>query len=332
MLQIFRRAHLRPHSRRHSLSFSFSMSMVSTATSTQSMPQTDSITDLAYRILITAEPATKVKLTQQAYTLWSTDHNVQHSPPTQVAPSHPARPSLPKIVAPCSMPSPKTCGLPSNIFYLHSLAHVELNAIDLCFDTFLRFHLPTHEWYEDWLSIAIDESRHFTQLSKRLSDLGYEYGCLPAHGLIWEGASATNHNRKERIAVGQLVAEARGLDAGERMVGRFYGLRDKESAAIVKVIAEEEVRHVQVGVKWFLRECGGELETAIKEFREIAIRVGNQGAFTPPFNVERRRMAGMEPDWYLPVAQVMKEMREQKIQEGKKRVIDEHKGESINPI
>lgn len=114
-----------------------------------------------------------------------------------------------------------------------------------------------------------------------------------------------------RLALGQLVAEAKGIDAGPKLAARLVGTGDVQSADVVSVIAKEEVRHVRIGVKWFLREC--ELEgvvDAISEFHDIAVRHANPGAFARPFNEERRRQAGLTPDWYLPVADIMAQQRE----------------------
>lgn len=58
------------------------------------------------------------------------------------------------------------------------------------------------------------------------------------------------------LAAGDLVArlvvvpcsqEARGLDAGPRLVQRLMSASDHVSAAIVKQISEEELAHVAVG-------------------------------------------------------------------------------------
>jgi uncharacterized ferritin-like protein (DUF455 family) len=51
----------------------------------------------------------------------------------------PARPSKPELVNPLAMPKAKTSGVPQPAFMLHQLAHVELNAIDLAWDTVARF-------------------------------------------------------------------------------------------------------------------------------------------------------------------------------------------------
>lgn len=50
-----------------------------------------------------------------------------------------------------------------------------------------------------------------------------------------------------RLAVVPMSQEARGLDAGPRLVDRLVGLGDARSAAIVRRIAQEETAHVAVG-------------------------------------------------------------------------------------
>jgi uncharacterized ferritin-like protein (DUF455 family) len=203
-------------------------------------------------------------------------------------------------------------GVSHAVYLLHGLAHVELNAIDLAWDTAIRFgdSMPD-KWFQDFLSIAVDESRHFGWLTARLEELGSFYGALPAHRIVWDAADVSKASRRERLAVGQLCQEARGLDAGPRLAKRMIGMNDIPSSAIVNKIAEEEVAHVSIGVKWFVRECertgDGEQATAI--FHEIALRLSNAGAFAPPFNEDRRSAAGLNPDWYYPVAEEMANQR-----------------------
>jgi uncharacterized ferritin-like protein (DUF455 family) len=57
-------------------------------------------------------------------------------------------------------------------------AHIELNAIDLAWDTVARFshlRLPP-AFYEDFACVADDESRHFAWCAQRLGELGCAYG------------------------------------------------------------------------------------------------------------------------------------------------------------
>lgn len=81
-------------------------------------------------------------------------------------------------VSPKEIPAPKNSGLPLNAYMLHNLAHVELNAIDLAWDTVVRFS-PFSEvlgegFFADFAHVADDESRHFTWCSQRLAELGFK--------------------------------------------------------------------------------------------------------------------------------------------------------------
>ena len=59
------------------------------------------------------------------------------------APDAPSRPARPALVPAREVPALKQSPLPVNAHVLHNLAHIELNAIDLAWDTLMRFsHLP----------------------------------------------------------------------------------------------------------------------------------------------------------------------------------------------
>ena len=76
-----------------------------------------------------------------------------------------------------------TAGRAGRVALLHAIAHMQLNAIDMAIDMACRFvgqNLPK-DFYNDWLGVADDESRHFLILRDRLTQLGANYGDLPAH-------------------------------------------------------------------------------------------------------------------------------------------------------
>lgn len=76
------------------------------------------------------------------------------------------------------VPNPKDSNLPLNAHMLHNLAHVELNAIDLAWDTVARFspflHVLGYDFFDDFAHVADDESRHFLWCSQRLAELGFK--------------------------------------------------------------------------------------------------------------------------------------------------------------
>lgn len=47
-------------------------------------------------------------------------------------------------------------------------------------------------FFADFARIADDESRHFGWCQQRLRELGYDYGCMPAHNLLWGGAELSS--------------------------------------------------------------------------------------------------------------------------------------------
>ncbi|GMN53954.1 hypothetical protein TIFTF001_023088 [Ficus carica] len=121
-----------------------------------------SLSELGALVLSTADPLAKSTLSHVAYSRWRLQNL-----PIGVAqpPSRPARPPKPDLVSPKEIPAPKNSGLPLNAYMLHNLAHVELNAIDLAWDTVVRFSPFTdilgEGFFADFAHVADDESRHF---------------------------------------------------------------------------------------------------------------------------------------------------------------------------
>lgn len=67
--------------------------------------------------------------------------------------------------------------------------------------------------------VADDESRHLSWCLQRLKELGYEYGCMPAHNLLWEGAEASAGDLGARLAIVPMSQEVRG-SGGEGWAAR----------------------------------------------------------------------------------------------------------------
>ncbi|KAJ7296762.1 hypothetical protein O6H91_Y099800 [Diphasiastrum complanatum] len=203
-------------------------------------------------------------------------------------------------VHPRKIPHPKASALPPNAHMLHNLAHIELNAIDLAWDTVVRFSYASSQlgtqFFADFAHVADDESRHLCWCLQRLSELGFRYGDMPAHNLLWRDCHKTSEHVDARLAIIPMVQEARGLDAGPRLVERLIGLDDNRSAGIVQCISEEEVAHVAVGVSWFYRVCSQQgIEPSLR-FKDLMI--SNGVTLKGPFNYAARTMAGIPRDWY----------------------------------
>ncbi|KAJ7535433.1 hypothetical protein O6H91_12G033400 [Diphasiastrum complanatum] len=260
-------------------------------------PEARCLAEWGALVLETADPSSKAVLTHQAFQLWC-----QGKMPIGFgkAPDMPARPVKPELVHPRKIPHPKASALPPNAHMLHNLAHIELNAIDLAWDTVVRFSYASSQlgtqFFADFAHVADDESRHLCWCLQRLSELGFRYGDMPAHNLLWRDCHKTSEHVDARLAIIPMVQEARGLDAGPRLVERLIGLDDNRSAGIVQCISEEEVAHVAVGVSWFYRVCSQQgIEPSLR-FKDLMI--SNGVTLKGPFNYAARTMAGIPRDWF----------------------------------
>ncbi len=103
------------------------------------------------------------------------------------------------------------------------------------------------------LSVVADECRHFKALNKRLEEIGGHYGMIDAHKGLW--LNCQQPTLMERLAIIPLVQEARGLDAGPKIVKKLVSVGDVPSSKIVDMIVREEVGHVKTGMKWFSYLC-----------------------------------------------------------------------------
>ncbi|KAF5731363.1 hypothetical protein HS088_TW18G00040 [Tripterygium wilfordii] len=261
------------------------------------MGSASSLAELGALVLSTSDPLAKSKLSHLAFSRWRNERL-----PIGVCqpPSRPARPSKPQLVSPKEIPAPKVSGLSLNAYMLHNLAHVELNAIDLAWDTVVRFS-PLSEvlgegFFADFAHVADDESRHFAWCSQRLAELGFKYGDMPAHNLLWRECEKSSDNVAARLAVIPLVQEARGLDAGPRLVQKLIGFGDRRTSRIVERIADEEVAHVAVGVCWFVSICQKMGCIPCSTFKDLLQEYDVQ--LKGPFNHSARDEAGIPRDWY----------------------------------
>ncbi|XP_004487175.2 uncharacterized protein [Cicer arietinum] len=259
--------------------------------------QASSLAEFGSIVLSTADPLAKSRLSHLAYSLWR-----RRNLPLGISdpPSRPARPEKPQLVSTKEIPAPKSSGLPLNAYLLHNLAHVELNAIDLAWDTVVRFSpysdILGEGFFADFAHVADDESRHFAWCSQRLAELGFKYGDMPAHNLLWRECEKSSDNVAARLAVIPLVQEARGLDAGPRLVQKLVGFGDNRTSKIVARIAEEEVAHVAVGLYWFVSVCQKMGRAPDSTFKDLLkeYHVELKG----PFNYAAREEAGIPRDWY----------------------------------
>ncbi len=211
------------------------------------------------------------------------------SPPAPVA--APGRPSRPELVEPSALPRRRLGSDEGRAALVHAVAHIEFNAINLALDAVYRFRGMPPGYYQDWFSVAADEARHFAMLARRLEDLGHAYGDFPAHNGLWEMAEKTAGSCLERMALVPRVLEARGLDVTPGMMQRLQNAGDQETVEVLRVILAEEVRHVEIGTRWF-RHCCHQAGLDPEETFFSLLKRHYGSSIRGPFNLEARYEAG----------------------------------------
>ena len=209
------------------------------------------------------------------------------------------RPSRPALVEPRQLKARGLGTVQGRQSFIHAIAHIEFNAINLAWDAVARYSEMPTEFYLDWARVADDESRHFQMLRQRLRELGADYGDMPAHNGLWEMAENTAHSCTERMALVPRVLEARGLDVTPAMIDKLLKLDDRATADILVTILNEEVDHVAIGSRWYAWCCERQGLDAESHFFALVERHA-LGAIRSPFNHAARAQAGfaaVELDW-----------------------------------
>lgn len=268
------------------------------------MPATESLFAAADACLQAADPADKVALTQRYAALFDAGAlviNADEAPPRPIR--MPGRPALPKLVHPRQVSKRGLGSIEGRAAFIHAIAHIELNAIDLAWDAVYRFRGLPASFYRDWVGVANDESRHFVLLRDRLRALGFDYGDFDAHNGLWEMTEKTAHDGMARMALVPRVLEARGLDVTPAMINKLRALGDDATADILEVILREEVAHVAAGSRWFHWYCERDGVDSRQRFREL-LREYASGYLAGPFNIEARLLAGFDEDELLALQQL----------------------------
>ena len=176
---------------------------------------------------------------------------------------------------------------------IHSLAHIELNAVNLALDITWRFDGMPDDFYRDWLGVAREEAGHFALLRQHLQTIGFSYGDFPAHDGLWEMAEKTRADVLARLALVPRTLEARGLDAAPLIRDKLQRVGDQPGAAILEVILHDEIGHVAIGNRWYRWLCQRRRLDPLACYSELARR-HHAPRLRGPFNLEARRAAGFD--------------------------------------
>lgn len=255
-----------------------------------------SLLDAACICMAAVDPLEKVALTQHyaaRYRAGTLKLPAEAPEPEPIR--APGRPPQLVLVHPRDLPRRGLGSVDGRAAFIHAIAHIELNAIDLAWDAVYRFRGLPGSFYADWVSCADDESRHFVLLRDRLLAHGHDYADFPAHNGLWEMCEKTAHDGLARMALVPRVLEARGLDVTPAMISKLRSLGDATTADVLEVILREEVAHVAAGTRWYHWYCARAGVEPRTRFKELLGEYAG-GYLRGPFNLEARLLAGFDED------------------------------------
>lgn len=241
--------------------------------------------------LLAADIDEKVALTKEAARQWREGNLSLQQEDVFDDIDSPGRPALPELVSPRELPMRKLSSDIGRAGFLHAIAHIEFNAINIAWDAVFRFRGLPVDYYNDWVKVADEEATHFCLLRDRLRSLGYDYGDFPAHNGLWEMVQKTAFDPLVRMALVPRVLEARGLDVTPGMMKRLRDIGDTESAAVLEIILHDEVGHVEIGTRWFRYLCKQRGVEPDGTYIEL-LQKHMTGKLKQPFNHEARKAAG----------------------------------------
>jgi uncharacterized ferritin-like protein (DUF455 family) len=176
------------------------------------LPSACDVISLRTAVLAPLLEADAVRKAVQTLALAS-DLEIDSGAETEAPPGIPGRPPKPELVPHNQLPQRTLTTIEGRAALVHSVAHIELNAIDLALDIVWRFPGMPEAFYRDWVGVAKEEAKHFTLLRDHLVSLGFDYGAFQAHNGLWEMAERTKDDLLARLALVPRTLEARGLDA-----------------------------------------------------------------------------------------------------------------------
>ncbi len=218
-------------------------------------------------------------------------------------PGHPARPLL---THPAKVPRRAPSTLEGRAALIHSICHIEFNAINLALDAVWRFDGMPNSFYLDWAKVAKEEAYHFTLLREQLRRMDtirdvngqpaprWDYGDFPAHDGLWEMCKKTAPDVVARMALVPRTLEARGLDATPQIQAKLRQANTPDAlraVEILDIILRDEIGHVAIGNRWYAWLCARDGLDPITHYAVLTERY-QAPKLRPPFNLEARSRAG----------------------------------------
>ena len=203
------------------------------------------IRDFALQILCGETLDEKLAAPSSALSDTSPGEPLRISVPTRPVNLQFARPrTAPNMPAPVAFHDSAKRAVAHHIMANHELQAAEVMAFVLC-----AFPNAPAEFRIGLTNIIFDEQRHTRMHAERAAALGLSFGDLPVNCYIWKKAQAFE-SVLDYLAGLPLTFEVRNLDHTLEFEEYFLNAGDKRSAALMRVIHNDEIQHVTFGLHW----------------------------------------------------------------------------------
>lgn len=178
----------------------------------------------------------------------------------------------------------------------HIMANHELQALEVMAMVLLAFPEAPAEFRSGLSSIMLDEQRHTRLHIQRAHELGLEFGDKPVNGWIWTKALEFR-SELEYVAGLPLVFEGANLDHTIEFEAWFRNAGDRRSAAIMRAIHHDEIRHVRFGIEWLRRWKPADQSDWDAWIHALHWPIKPSRARGEQFHSEPRRLAGLSDEF-----------------------------------
>ena len=210
----------------------------------------------------------------------------------------PGRPERPLRVSATAVPARSPFTDEGRAALVHSICHIEFNAINLALDALWRYEGMPADYYRDWLRVADEEALHFTLIHAHLQTLGWRSGDFAGHDGLWNMCEKTKDDVTGRMALVPRTLEARGLDATPLIQAKLARVNTPDALAaiaILDIILRDEIGHVAIGNRWYGWLCQQQGLEPLSHYR-LLYRRHEAPRMRPPFNLEARARAGFSAE------------------------------------
>ena len=251
----------------------------------------------AERILMSTSLSEKLQRVEEALT------DDQPGEPVRVpVPGRPANLQFAERRTAPAMPKPAAFGDEGKRAVAHHImANHELQALEVMAMVLLAFPDAEPEFRMGLTTVMADEQRHTRMHAQRCEELGLQFGDLPVNCYIWT-KSTEYRSVLEYICGLPLVFEGRNLDHTVEFETYFKSVGDRRSAAIMRAIHQDEIRHVAFGMMW-LRRLKPPDQTDFEAWQQnLRWPIRPEKAIGEQFQTQARLKAGMSHEFIRDLA------------------------------